>query len=64
MLGNYLIETPTPFASLKEWKTFLKSLHKLNDPDDPQVKAEIKHAQDMIDEIQAKIARGEYWPIN
>ena len=64
MIIKYLIERPSPFASLTEWKKFLKSLHNINDPDDPLVKSEIEYAQDLINEIQAKIARGEHWPVS
>lgn len=48
-----IIDPPTPFASLQDWKDYLAELRRITDPDD-QVRDAIEDAEAVIAEKTAQ----------
>lgn len=54
-MTRYLIETPTPFASLETWKEFLESL--ADYPNDRQIISARKTARKHIARLEAEMTK-------
>ena len=50
-----LIDPPTPFSPIEEWRAFLLELESIWKPDDAQVLEAILMARQMIDELEREL---------
>ena len=50
-----LIDPPTPFAPIEEWRAFLLDMEAIAKPNDAQVREAILMASQMIDELEREL---------
>ena len=50
-----LIDPPTPFSPIEEWRAFLLEMEAIGKPNDAQVREAILMARQMIDELEREL---------
>jgi hypothetical protein len=50
-----LLDPPTPFSPIEEWRAFLLEMEAIRKPNDAQVLEAIQMARQMIDELEREL---------